>query len=195
MLGKEVETLTTYIIQRHANAVLGDDDLVRPLSHLGRQQANTAQQMLRDMRLTPAALIVSSTAIRAIRTVAIDGFVRPLTELYGPETKEDEDEMRRLFTTLGYASLRRYQKADTTDVLTRWVARAFSALQKKMQKWKLSSDAIVRVGCHGVVSNLLAIHLLVCGNEIERVRDIILGEAGALIITNGMLTGTVVIAT
>lgn len=174
-LDEEGVALTTHIIQRHGNAARAEKDLDRMLSDKGREQAQLMQEKLIGRGLAPAHLTLSSPAPRAIDTVGQDCI--KLDVLY-PVGLPNLD---ALFSKLGYAPLRTYLEQDTTGEIMDWAERALKAMNEETEK---HADGVVRVGCHAVVSNALALVIIGDRNPAarEQILDLNLGEACCIVI-------------
>lgn|GEM_PF-5810353 len=174
-------------ISRHAKAAKGKVDIERPLDKDGLAQRQHLHQSLTAREILPAAMILSSPALRAIQTVQDDavGKHTVLPELYMPaDQTTDGDEFDHLFQRHGYAPLAQYQEDDHTDVLNRWAKKALKAVQDAVfQNWRPGMNT-VHIGCHAVLSNALAVAIIGGRNwdAIGHVTNHALGLGGTIII-------------
>lgn len=173
------------IIQRHGNAEPGDNDVARPLSDLGRRQAERIQKDFVRRGLAGADIVLSSPATRAVETVALDGNVVVLPELYIFPDEEGMDELSALFARLGYATPGNFLMEDTSGHLRRWASRAAQTVMARTV-----GAETVRVGCHAPLSCLLALEFIpgVYVDLREQLLELRLGEACAIVI--GCYTST-----
>lgn len=140
---------------RHGKADTHKEDIKRPLSEVGIQQAATCRTMLERPAFD---VVLASPALRTIATVAIvagvpEDAVFPVQQMY-PDPKEgDGAVIDALFNKLGYAPLAAYLAEPEGQALTRYGELVWSVLKETLGR----AEGHFLVGGHAVLTPAIGV--------------------------------------
>jgi len=157
--------MLTIDILRHGKAEPGENDHERKLTSHGVTQAAVLRETLGHPKYD---LVIASSAIRTIETARIVAdcpidSIHSSESLYQPESQEDLGVIRRLTDAIGEvgmtASIRRYQAADATGAVNRFMESSVAAVLSAMNQPEISLESRILVVCHTFVINAVAARL------------------------------------